>query len=131
MDIPVTLNLLKDKHTSNFEPLASMRLIHQEGGSYTYIVLSYEPEESNEKFITSLKEACAELRSYHVIPTETPDCWLTREEYLLIGFNETEFMICLEVKGSDHWIEINKLRLSSPQHFWLETMDSITEVKWL
>jgi hypothetical protein len=119
MNIPVTLNLLKDRHTSNFEWLGSMSLIYQES-DYLRIILFYEPESTTENFVICLEEACKELRSFYVNCDNPPKNWPKREEYFICGFNYTEHMIMLQVRG-------NSLDLCQFRKFLLKDR---TEIIW-
>lgn len=112
MDIPVTLNLLEDKHTSNFEQLASMSLIHQEDNC-SLIILSFA-ENTPANLIDQLREGCKESLTYHIIRTDKLDpppttnqpyrwlkdeCICSRDEYLLLEINDATCTLKLKLKG--------------------------------
>jgi hypothetical protein len=114
MPIPVTINLLEDKHTSDFEELASMNLIDQKDNC-SLIVLSYDAKNIPANLIDQLRDGYKESRTYHIVRTDKPDlprtanqiywlkdeCLSSRDEYLLREINDAKCTLTLELKG-DH-----------------------------
>jgi hypothetical protein len=115
MAIPVTINLLENKHTSDFEELASMNLIDQKDNC-SLIVLSYDAKNIPANLINQLREGCKDSNTYHIIRTDKTDpprtdnqthywlkdeCLCSRDEYLLREINDAKCTLTLELKG-DH-----------------------------
>jgi hypothetical protein len=136
MDICVTL-----KPSQDTEPAYSvaMKLV----SDYRYIGLVYKPETllkdgsgsvetASKNFVTYLKEGYKELRSYHIIYNDPliQYGYNPEEEYLLIGLNEAENLLCLDAKDALRWMQDNKAQLSEPRYVWLEEEDGTARVVW-
>jgi hypothetical protein len=80
-----------------------------------------------------LKEGYKKLRSYHIICNYFPNQYglNLEEEYLLVGLNESQNLLCLDEKDGLRWMQDNKSSLGEPRYIWLETKNGVTEVKGL
>jgi hypothetical protein len=125
MDISVTLKPAFGSTQESF-------VMTLKGDINHYCVLSFDPKTLPETFMAYLKNGCAELRSYHILCNDSSVC-LNRSpktDYLLLGINEVERLLCFDEEGDFHWMKHNEASYRNARHFWLETTDGITEVRW-